>query len=278
MKHQRENSSRRMLQLWSKISFMRWMIIQFIWNRLPPVTMPNRIPFGVSESMSSSSPPGLCFVMPLRFITWLRQTVGKARRWYSVNMRGMDDSLFSRFSFPYHCFYCCSTACQIGISMATRELTWGILTSGLVSIFFHRHVADDTKGEPHHILSCSDPIENDAKHPSLFALCAATLLGGPGALAVRPVSLKICPSQWNSLVLKSNVQPMCDMVVIQLSLFSPQMSHARQPRYPVRTLLGVRKVTTFGYRAGVRGQCLSKVFLIVHLLYTISYHLFLSCY
>ncbi|KAI0286622.1 hypothetical protein BGY98DRAFT_2322 [Russula aff. rugulosa BPL654] len=36
------------------------------------------------------------------------------------------------------------------------------------------------------------------------------------------------------------------------------MSHARQPRYPVRTLLGVRKVTTFGYRVGVRGQCLSK--------------------
>ena len=75
--------------------------------------------------------------------------------------------------------------------MATRDLTWGILTSGLVSIFFHRHVAPDANGESHHILSCSELVYCNADHPSLFSLCAATLLGGPDALVVRPVSMRI---------------------------------------------------------------------------------------
>lgn len=75
--------------------------------------------------------------------------------------------------------------------MATRNLTWGILTSGLVSIFFYRHVALDTNGEPRHILSCSELVYIDAARPSLFFLRAATLLGAldPHALVPRPVGV-----------------------------------------------------------------------------------------
>ncbi len=83
--------------------------------------------------------------------------------------------------------------CRIGISMATRDLTWGILTSGLVSIFFFRLVAPDINGEPHHILSCSELVYIDAAGPSLISLCVATLLGAqePQALVPRPVSVRI---------------------------------------------------------------------------------------
>ena len=82
--------------------------------------------------------------------------------------------------------------CQIGISMATRNFSWGILTSGLVTIFFHRHVVRDSLGEPHHILSCSEPVYVDAIGPSIFSLCAVTLLGAedPQVLNPRPVRLK----------------------------------------------------------------------------------------
>ena len=78
--------------------------------------------------------------------------------------------------------------------MATRNYTWGILTSGLLSIFFYQHLADDTNGEPHHILSCSPPVYVDAAHPSLFSLCAATLLldaQDPRGLVPRPISVRI---------------------------------------------------------------------------------------
>src|SRR5713101_7811929 len=72
--------------------------------------------------------------------------------------------------------------------MATKNLNWGILTSGLASMFFLRHEAVDTNGEFHHILVCSELVNCDATGPSLFSLCAATLLGRPDGLVVRPTS------------------------------------------------------------------------------------------
>jgi hypothetical protein len=77
--------------------------------------------------------------------------------------------------------------------MAARSLTWGILTSSLASIFFHRRIAPDTNGESHHILSCSELVYINAAHPSLFSLCATTLLGAqdPRALVPGPVDLRI---------------------------------------------------------------------------------------
>lgn len=186
--------------------------------------------------------------------------------------------------------------CQIGISMAMRELTWGILTSGLVSIFFHRHVAHDTNGEPHHVLSCSDPIYSDAKYPSLFSLCATTLLGNPETLVVRPLSsrgalqpyliplpLAAIPSSvihskacrhrggCNYRTLAAHHSSMPRGSTARDAIFPPHMLHTRRLLYPVRTLLGVRKVTTFNYQVGVCGQW---AFLTVHLLS----NLFLSFY
>jgi hypothetical protein len=55
-----------------------------------------------------------------------------------------------------------STTGQIGINMATKDLTWGILTSGLVSMFFYRHIAPDINGDLHHILSCPELVYIDA--------------------------------------------------------------------------------------------------------------------
>jgi hypothetical protein len=67
--------------------------------------------------------------------------------------------------------------------MVSNNLTWGILTSGLVSIFFHRHEVPDINGESHHVLSCSKPVYVDAARPSVFSLCAAMLLGAHDARA-----------------------------------------------------------------------------------------------
>jgi hypothetical protein len=257
------------------------------------------VAFGGGESTSSSSLPGRCFIMPLRFLPSAAQTTGKARSWYSVNTRGVDDLLFSGFSFPYHGFYCYSTTCQIGTSMATRNLTWGILTSGLASIFFYRHIVLDTNGEPHHILSCSDLVYIDAAHPSLFFPRAATLLGtqDPRALVLRPVSLIIILQPYPLPPTESAGEATCSKIgrhggsrnhpksTAHLSstpspcdptstdVFPPEMSHARQPLRPVKcshTLCSIQKVANLEYRVGVRGQCLWKVSLFSN---SSSYHL-----
>jgi len=216
--------------------------------------------------MSSSSPPGHCFIMSVRFLSLAGQTMGEARRWYSVLMRGMDDPSFSRFSFPYHGFYCYSTTCQIGISMATKDLTWGILTSGLVSMFFYRHIAPDINGEPHHILSCSELIYIDAARPSLLSLCAATLLGAedPHASDPRPVSMRITLQPYPRGSRNHPQSTQTPRGSTSRDVFPPQMSHGRHPLHPMKTyhpLSGVRKLATLVYRVGVRGPCLWKVYI-----------------
>jgi hypothetical protein len=72
-----------------------------------------------------------------------------------------------------------------------KELDLGNSTQGLACIFFYRHIAPDTNGEPHHIFSCSELVYIDAARPSLFSLCAAALLGAQDsrALVPRPVSM-----------------------------------------------------------------------------------------
>jgi hypothetical protein len=198
----------------------------------------------------------------------------------------VHDPSFIRFSFPYHGFYCYSTTCQIGISMVEKNLTWGILTSGLASIFFHRHVVPDEKHEPHHILSCSDMVYVDATSSSLFSLCAATLLGADDPLVVRPVSVRTVqpypldeaasPSEATRSKIgrprggRNNPKSTARVSSARnprgstsTDVFPPQMAHARQPLHPMkcsRTLLGVRKMAILEYRVGVRGQCLLKVF------------------
>lgn len=269
---------------------MTWMVLRLTWKRLLRLTVPSRIrvAFGVGESTSSSSLRGHCFIMSVRFLSLAGQTMGEARRWYSVHKRGMVDSSFLRFSFPHHCFYCYSTTCQIGISMATRDLTWGILTSGLVSIFFYRHVAPDINGDPHHILSCSELVYIDATGPSLFSLCAATLLGAedPHALDPKPVIVRITlqPYPFPSTANTGRHRGSCNYPKstqnprgsTSRDVSPPQMSHARQPLHPPklsRTLPGLRKAATLVYRVGTRRPCLWKVFLTVH-----PYYKFLSCY
>ena len=272
---------------------MTWMVLEFSWKRLPRVTVPSRMAFWGGECMSSSSPPGHCFIVSVRFLSLAGQTMGEGRRWYSVHRRWMDDLSFSRFSVPYLDFYCYSTTCQIGISMATKDLTWGILTSGLVSMFFYRHVAPDINGDPHHILSCSELVYIDAARPSLFSLCVATLLGAedPHALDPRPVSVSITLQPYRLPATASASKATCSNIgrhrgsrnhpkstqtprgSTSRDVFPPQMSHGRQPLHPMkisRTLPGVRKVATLVYRVGVRGPSLWKVFLFSN---SSSYHL-----
>lgn len=169
--------------------------------------------------------------------------------------------------------------------MSTQNFTWGILTSSVISILFHRHMATDTNGEPHHIISCSDPVYLDSANPSLFSLCAATLLGiqDPHALDTEPVSAEITlqPYTFPLAARPSNATRSKFKAWTELkSRFAKQSSSATNPAgstpVPLQTLhsctqLGVQKVATLEYRVGVHGQCLWKVFLIPF--YFISYHI-----
>jgi hypothetical protein len=170
------------------------------------------------------------------------------------------------------------TTCQIGISMATKGLTWGILTSGLVSMFFYRHVAPDANGAPHHILSFSELVYIDATGPSLISLCAATLLGAQdphtGTLIPRPVSVKITlrpypipqtASASNATRHRGNRNYRRPAARLSSSAQNPRGSTSREvfphARQPLQLLPRVRKVLTLEHRVGVRRQCLWKVFL-----------------
>ena len=165
--------------------------------------------------------------------------------------------------------------------MATRNYTWGILTSGLVSIFFYRHLADDTNGEPHHILSCSPPVYVDAAHPSLFSLCAATLLldaQDPRGLVPRPISVRIAlepypypPTATPSDATRSKISQRggsgrehrgrlaCDVsggnTPVEVDVYgfgAKEKSMLRIMRCSC-TLLGVRTAASLKHRVGVRG-------------------------
>lgn len=238
-----------------------------------------------SGSTLSSSPPGCCFIIWTRFWPLAMRTMGMARGWYSKQMRQVHAPSFSRYSFPISWFLPLShSTCQIGISMSTKNFTWGIFTSSVISIFFHRHVAADTNGETHHIISCSDPVNVDSTHPSLFSLCAATLLGtqDPHALDTEPVSAEITLQPYTFFPAARPSNSTCFKVKALkqrvTSLFSKQSSSTAKPTGSTSTdivalqmphscsQLGVQKVATLEYPVGVDGQCLWKVFLIYSIL------------
>jgi hypothetical protein len=210
--------------------------------------------------------------------------MGGARCYYLGETRVVQGTSSLRFSFLYHSFYCHSTTCQIGISMITRNLIWGILTSGLDSILFYRHIVRDANEEPHHILSCSEVVHVDATSPSLFSLCAAMLLLD-AASAPRPMSMRntlqpysIPSTAGPSRATRSNMPQgrggrahgrridsslaLTPYRSTSTGVFPPAMAPASRRLRPMScssTLRGVRKVASLEHRVGVRGQCLLKV-------------------
>jgi hypothetical protein len=171
-------------------------------------------------------------------------------------------------------------------------------------MFFFRYEAPDTNGDLHHILLCSELVYCDAISPSLFSLCATTLLGQPDGLVVKSSTrstftlqpYQLPPTAGGRPATGSNVSRQRGERRSPAPTAGPSTgtrskvaghrgrhnclkstahpSSVQNPRGYSRTLFGIRKMSTLEYRVGVRGRSLWKV----NPFHAISYYILLSCH